>query len=33
LTDAGVAAILSPGSSDTDVIVAVTEAVRAAGST
>jgi methylmalonyl-CoA mutase C-terminal domain/subunit len=33
LADAGVAAILSPGSSDTDVIAAVTEAVRAAGST
>ena len=31
LTEAGVAAILSPGSSDADVIAAVTEAVRAAG--
>lgn len=32
LRDAGVAAILSPGSSDIDVVAAVTEAVRAAGS-
>ncbi len=31
LSEAGVAAILSPGSSDADVIAAVTDAVRAAG--